>query len=163
MGQKTHPTGFRVGIIEPWVSTWFAKKGQYALNIAQDAVIRKFIKKKLYTAGVSRINIARKANNVNITVVTAKPGIVVGRGGQGIDDLRIAVQKLIKTNTVILALLLSRSDSGHTPTNLQLQNVPQLNLPQQALPGLQLLPLKTPMDENAKGTLPYLFSILSLS
>ena len=45
MGQKTHPTGFRVGIIEPWVSTWFAKKGQYALNIAQDAVIRKFIKK----------------------------------------------------------------------------------------------------------------------
>ena len=85
MGQKTHPTGFRVGIIEPWVSTWFAKKGQYALNIAQDAVIRKFIKKKLYTAGVSRINIARKGTNVNITVVTAKPGIVVGRGGQGID------------------------------------------------------------------------------
>ena len=102
MGQKTHPTGFRVGIIEPWVSTWFAKKGQYALNIAQDAVIRKFIKKKLYTAGVSRINIARKANNVNITVVTAKPGIVVGRGGQGIDELRIAVQKLIKTNTVTI-------------------------------------------------------------
>ena len=102
MGQKTHPTGFRVGIIEPWVSTWFAKKGQYALNIAQDAVIRKFIKKKLYTAGVSRINIARKANNVNITVVTAKPGIVVGRGGQGIDELRAAVQKLIKTNTVTI-------------------------------------------------------------
>ena len=102
MGQKTHPTGFRVGIIEPWVSTWFAKKGQYALNIAQDAQIRKFIKKKLYTAGVSRINIARKANNVNITVVTAKPGIVVGRGGQGIDELRLAVQKLIKTNAVTI-------------------------------------------------------------
>ena len=102
MGQKTHPTGFRVGIIEPWVSTWFARKGQYALNIAQDAVIRKFIKKKLYTAGVSRINIARKANNVNITVVTAKTGIVVGRGGQGIDELRLAVQKLIKSNMVTI-------------------------------------------------------------
>ena len=102
MGQKTHPTGFRVGIIEPWVSTWFAKKGQYAKNIAQDAVIRKFIKKKLYTAGVSRINIARKANNVNVTVVTAKPGIVVGRGGQGIDELRAAVQKLIKTHNVTI-------------------------------------------------------------
>ena len=88
MGQKTHPTGFRVGIIEPWVSTWFAKKGQYALNIAQDAVIRKFIKKKLYTAGVSRINIARKANNVNITVVTAKPGIVIGAKGSEIEKLR---------------------------------------------------------------------------
>lgn len=102
MGQKTHPTGFRVGIIEPWVSTWFAKKGQYAKNIAEDAKIRKFIKKKLYTAGVSRINIARKANNVNITVVTAKPGIVVGRGGQGIDELRTAVQKLIKTQSVTI-------------------------------------------------------------
>ena len=100
MGQKTHPTGFRIGIIEPWVSTWFANKKKYAEFIAEDAKIRKFVKKKLYTAGVSRINIARKAQNVNITVVTAKPGIVVGRGGQGIDDLRVAVQKLINNKNV---------------------------------------------------------------
>ena len=58
MGQKTHPTGFRIGIIEPWVSTWFAKRKQYALNIAEDAKIRRFVKKKLYAAGVSRIVIA---------------------------------------------------------------------------------------------------------
>ncbi|MCD8024347.1 MAG: 30S ribosomal protein S3 [Candidatus Gastranaerophilales bacterium] len=100
MGQKTHPTGFRMGIIEPWVSTWFAKRKQYAENIAEDAKIRRFVKKKLYTAGVSRINIQRKAQSVNITVVTAKPGIVVGRGGQGIDELRAAVQKLISNNNV---------------------------------------------------------------
>lgn len=100
MGQKTHPTGFRIGIIEPWVSTWFAKRKQYADNIAEDAKIRKFVKKKLYTAGVSRINIQRKAQSVNITVVTAKPGVVVGRGGQGIDELRVAVQKLINNNNV---------------------------------------------------------------
>ncbi len=100
MGQKTHPTGFRIGIIEPWVSTWFANKKKYAEFIAEDAKIRKFVKKKLYSAGVSRINIARKAQNVNITVVTAKPGIVVGRGGQGIDDLRVAVQNLIHNNNV---------------------------------------------------------------
>ena len=110
MGQKTHPTGFRVGIIEPWVSTWFAKKGQYALNIAQDAVIRKFIKKKLYTAGVSRINIARKANNVNITVVTAKPGIVVGRGGQGIDELRAEVSKYLGKQVIINVVEVARID-----------------------------------------------------
>ena len=110
MGQKTHPTGFRVGIIEPWVSTWFAKKGQYALNIAQDAVIRKFIKKKLYTAGVSRINIARKANNVNITVVTAKPGIVVGRGGQGIEELKAAVSKLVNKTVTIDVVEVARVD-----------------------------------------------------
>ncbi len=100
MGQKTHPTGFRIGIIEPWVSTWFAKRKQYAENIAEDAKIRRFVKKKLYTAGVSRINIQRKAQNVNITVITAKPGIVVGRGGQGIDELRVAVQNLIKSQNV---------------------------------------------------------------
>jgi len=100
LGQKTHPTGFRIGIIEPWVSTWFAKRKQYALNIAEDAKIRRFVKKKLYTAGVSRIIVARKAQNVNITVVTAKPGIVVGRGGQGIDELRVAVQNLINNKNV---------------------------------------------------------------
>ena len=102
MGQKTHPTGFRIGIIEPWVSTWFAKRKQYADNIAEDAKIRKFVKKKLYTAGVSRINIQRKAQSVNITVVTAKPGVVVGRGGQGIDELRIAVQKLLGNQNVTI-------------------------------------------------------------
>ena len=100
MGQKTHPTGFRIGIIEPWVSTWFAKRKQYASNIAEDAKIRRFVKKKLYTAGVSRINIQRKGESVNITVITAKPGVVVGRGGQGIDDLRVAVQKLINNSNV---------------------------------------------------------------
>ena len=102
MGQKTHPTGFRIGIIEPWVSTWFAKKKQYAANIAEDAKIRRFVKKKLYTAGVSRVLVARKAQNINITVVTAKPGIVVGRGGQGIDELRAAVQNLINNKNVTI-------------------------------------------------------------
>lgn len=100
MGQKTHPTGFRIGIIEPWVSTWFAKRKQYPANIAEDAKIRRFVKKKLYTAGVSRINIQRKGEAVNITVVTAKHGIVVGRGGQGIDELRAAVQKLLNNVNV---------------------------------------------------------------
>lgn len=102
MGQKTHPTGFRVGIIEPWVSQWYAKKRKYGEFIAEDAKIRRFVKKKLYTAGVSRIVVARKAQNVNITVVTAKPGIVVGRGGQGIDDLRASVQKLIDNPNVTI-------------------------------------------------------------
>ena len=105
MGQKTHPTGFRIGIIEPWVSTWFAKRKQYPANIAEDAKIRRFVKKKLYTAGVSRINIQRKGEAVNITVVTAKPGIVVGRGGQGIDELRAAVQKLLNNVTFQFALV----------------------------------------------------------
>ena len=94
MGQKTHPTGFRVGIIQDWASTWYAKWKDYKTFVAEDAKIRKFVKKKLYAAGVSRILIARKAQNTTITVVTAKPGIVVGRGGQGIDELRQEVARI---------------------------------------------------------------------
>ena len=100
MGQKTHPTGFRVGIIQPWASTWFATK-EYPQFVAEDAKIRKFVKKKLYTAGISKILIARKASNVLITVVTAKPGVVVGRGGQGIEEMRAAVAKLISKNVTL--------------------------------------------------------------
>ena len=113
MGQKTHPTGFRIGIIEPWVSQWFGgKKKRYAEFVAEDAKIRRFVKKKLYTAGVSRIIIARKAQNVNITVVSAKPGIIVGRGGQGIDELRLAVQNLIDNNHVTVDVVeVQRIDS----------------------------------------------------
>lgn len=110
MGQKTHPTGFRVGIIQPWLSTWFAKKN-YPEFLAEDAKIRKFIKKKLYTAGISRILIARKAQNVIITVVTAKPGIVVGRGGQGIEELRAAVSKMINKTVTIDVVEVARIDA----------------------------------------------------
>ncbi len=115
MGQKTHPTGFRLGIIKPWVSTWYAKVKDYALFVAEDAKIRKFIKKKLYTAGISRILIDRKAADkrsagTTITVVTAKPGIVVGRGGQGIDELRQEVAKFIGRQVVINVVEVARID-----------------------------------------------------
>jgi small subunit ribosomal protein S3 len=111
MGQKTHPTGFRVGIIQPWVSTWFAKVKDYAQFVAEDAKIRKFVKKKLYAAGVSRILIARKAQNITITVVTAKPGIVVGRGGQGIDELRQDVTKHIGKSVIINVVEVAKIDA----------------------------------------------------
>lgn len=91
MGQKTHPNGFRVGIIRPWVSSWYAKVKEYGQFVAEDAKIRKFVKKKLYTAGVSRVMIGRKSQNTTVTVVTAKPGIVVGRNGQGIEELKKAI------------------------------------------------------------------------
>ncbi len=110
MGQKTHPTGFRVGIIKPWLSTWYAKVKDYAVFVAEDAKIRKFVKKKLYAAGVSRILIDRKASSTTITVVTAKPGIVVGRGGQGIDELRQEVSKYIGRQVIINVVEVARID-----------------------------------------------------
>ena len=110
MGQKTHPSGFRTGIILPWQSTWFAKK-DYPEFIAEDNKIRKFVKKKLYTAGISKILISRKAQNVNIAIIAAKPGIVVGRGGQGIDELKAAVSKLIKKNVTVDVMEAARIDA----------------------------------------------------
>ncbi len=111
MGQKTHPTGFRVGIIQDWASSWYAKVKDYKTFVAEDAKIRKFIKKKLYAAGISKILIARKAQNVTITIVTAKPGIVVGRGGQGIDELRNEVTKYIGRSVVINVVEVARIDA----------------------------------------------------
>lgn len=111
MGQKTHPTGFRVGIIKPWTSTWYAKVKDYAEFVAEDAKIRKFIKKKLYTAGISRIIIARKSQSTTVTIVTAKPGIVVGRGGQGIDELKNEVSKYIGKTIIINIVEVARIDA----------------------------------------------------
>lgn len=111
MGQKTHPTGFRVGIIKPWTSTWYAKVKEYGLFVAEDAKIRKFVKKKLYTAGVSRILIDRKAQSTTVTVVTAKPGIVVGRGGQGIDDLKKEISKFIGKQVIVNVVEVARIDA----------------------------------------------------
>ena len=111
MGQKTHPTGFRVGIIQNWASTWYAKVKEYGEFVAEDAKIRKFIKKKLYAAGISKILIARKAQNTTITVVTAKPGIVVGRGGQGIEDLKVETAKYLGKPVIINVVEVARIDA----------------------------------------------------
>ena len=111
MGQKTHPTGFRVGVIKSWLSSWYAKKSNFPEYLAEDAKIRKYIKKRLYAAGISRILIARKSENVIITVVTAKPGIVVGRGGQGIDELRNDVSKLINKKVQIDVVEVNKIDA----------------------------------------------------
>ena len=110
MGQKVHPTGFRIGINKPWLSNWFASKKDYALQLAEDVKIRKFVKKKLYSAGVSRIEIQRKAQNIHVSVITAKPGIVVGRGGAGIDTLRKELRQLTNKRVQIDVLEVARVD-----------------------------------------------------
>ncbi|MBQ8168376.1 30S ribosomal protein S3, partial [bacterium] len=94
-----------------WDSTWYARFKDYAANVAEDAKIRKFIKKKLYTAGVSKILIARKAQNTTITIVTAKPGIVVGRGGQGIEELKQETAKYLGKSVIINVVEVARIDA----------------------------------------------------
>ncbi|AOT71174.1 30S ribosomal protein S3 [Geosporobacter ferrireducens] len=95
MGQKVNPHGLRVGIIKDWDSKWYAKKGDFADLLIEDHKIRKFLKNKLYTSGIARITIERAANNkVKVNIFTAKPGMVIGKGGQGVDVLKNELEKL---------------------------------------------------------------------
>ena len=88
MGQKVHPTGVRVGIIKDWNAKWYADSKNFADYLVEDQKIRKFLKKKLYAAGISKIEIERTAKFVRANVYTAKPGIVIGKGGAGAETLK---------------------------------------------------------------------------
>jgi len=88
MGQKIHPTGLRIGIIQPHLSNWFAESDRYPILAAEDYEVRRYIEKTLSSAGISRILIERKADQADVEIRTARPGVVVGRQGTGIDQLR---------------------------------------------------------------------------
>ena len=88
MGQKVHPTGIRLGIVKDWTSRWYANSQNYPVFLLQDLKVREYIREKLSHASVSRIQINRPANNAQITIHTARPGIVIGKKGEDIDKLR---------------------------------------------------------------------------
>ena len=93
MGQKVNPHGLRVGVIKDWDSKWYAE-ADFADNLVEDNQIRKFLKKKLYSAGIAKIEIERASDRVKVIIHTAKPGIVIGKGGAEIEKLKAEVQKL---------------------------------------------------------------------
>ena len=93
MGQKVNPHGLRVGIIKDWDTKWYAEK-DFADYLVEDVKIRKFVKKKLYASGISKILIERTSVAVKVSVYTAKPGIVIGRNGAAIEELRLEIQKM---------------------------------------------------------------------
>lgn len=102
MGQKVSPHGLRVGVNKDWDSKWYADKKDFSDYLVEDHKIREYVKKRLYAAGISRILIDRAANNqVKITVLTGKPGMVIGRSGNGIDELKAEVEKLTGKTTLI--------------------------------------------------------------
>lgn len=95
MGQKVHPTGIRLGIVKDWTSRWYANSQNYPVFLLQDLKVRDYIKQKLAHASVSRVQINRPANNANITVHTARPGIVIGKKGEDIDVLRQEISAMM--------------------------------------------------------------------
>ncbi|MBM3976059.1 MAG: 30S ribosomal protein S3 [Planctomycetes bacterium] len=94
MGQKIHPTGFRLAVIEPWRSRWYAKKKDFGRLLLQDLEIRKHITKEFKSAGIPRIEIERTGEAVNVIVHTARPGVLVGRKGVRVDQLKESLQKI---------------------------------------------------------------------
>ncbi|CAN2040944.1 30S ribosomal subunit protein S3 [Candidatus Magnetomoraceae bacterium gMMP-15] len=100
MGQKVNPIGLRLGIVKSWDSRWFAEK-KYSDFILEDYNIRKFIKKKLYHAGISKIAIERSAKRVRLRIYTARPGIVIGKKGSEIDQLKKELEKMIPIEVLI--------------------------------------------------------------
>ena len=109
MGQKVNPHGLRVGVIKDWDSRWYAD-AEYADYLVEDYNIRKFLKKKLYSAGVSKIEIERASDRVKVILYTAKPGVVIGKGGAEIEKLRAQCEKQLGKPVVINIVEVKRPD-----------------------------------------------------
>jgi small subunit ribosomal protein S3 len=121
MGQKVNPHGLRVGVIKDWGSRWYAEK-EFADYLIEDQKIRKFLKKKLYNAGISKIDIERASDRVKVIVYTAKPGVVIGKGGAEIEKIKSEVQKLTENKLVIDIKEVKRPDDD---AQLVAENVAQ--------------------------------------
>ena len=105
MGQKVHPHGLRVGVIKGWDAKWYADKRTFADNLIEDNKVREFVKKELFSAGIAKIEIERSAKRVKLNIYTAKPGVVIGKGGAGIEALKAKVTKLVNGKNVLINIV----------------------------------------------------------
>ncbi|MCL4151419.1 UNVERIFIED_CONTAM: hypothetical protein GTU68_043637, partial [Idotea baltica] len=119
MGQKVHPIGFRLGVTETWRSRWYSKNN-YAKNLKQDFYLRDYVTKKLAGAGVARVEIERPAGRVKISVHTARPGLVIGKKGKDIEDLRNDLRQVVKRSVDINIVEVRKPDMD---ANLIAQNI----------------------------------------
>lgn len=123
MGQKVHPHGLRVGVIKDWDAKWYAGNKDFADNLVEDNKIREFVKAKTAVAGVSRIQIERAAKRVKLNIFTAKPGMIIGKGGQGIDALKAQVQKITGDKIVLINIV--EVKTAEADAQLMAENVAQ--------------------------------------
>ncbi len=110
MGQKVNPHGLRVGVIKEWDSKWYADKSNFGDNLVEDFKIRKVLKKKLFPAGVARIEIERAATKIRISIHAAKPGIIIGRQGSEIDKLKVMLQGMVNKDVNINIVEIKQPD-----------------------------------------------------
>lgn len=112
MGQKVNPHGLRVGVIKDWDAKWYANDKDFADLLVEDNTVREFIKKKFYAAGVARIVIERTANRVKVNIHTAKPGMVIGKGGAGVDELKKDLEKMTKKSVLVNIVEIKNADTN---------------------------------------------------
>ncbi len=105
MGQKVHPKGLRLGIIKDWDAVWFADKQKFTELLHEDMALRNHIKQKFYGAGVSRVEIERRANRAKVTIHTAKPGMIIGKGGTGVEELRKELESIAKDKQISINII----------------------------------------------------------
>lgn len=111
MGQKVNPHGLRVGVIKDWESRWYADADSFSDSLVEDYKIREFLKKKLYHAGISKIEIERSSDRVKVLVYTAKPGVVIGKGGAEIEKLKVELAKFSTKKVLVDIKEVKRPDS----------------------------------------------------
>ena len=105
MGQKVNPHGLRVGVIKDWNAKWYADKKNFADNLIEDHKIREFVKKDLFSAGISKIEIERSAKRVKLNIFTAKPGVIIGKGGAGIEALKNKLKNLVDSKNILINIV----------------------------------------------------------
>jgi small subunit ribosomal protein S3 len=110
MGQKVNPVGFRVGITRPWESKWYAER-DYQRFLHEDIQIRRYLKEKLFSAGISKIRIERAANKAKVFIHAAKPGVIIDKRARGLDQLRLDLQKLVQTEVFLNVMEVRKVDT----------------------------------------------------
>ncbi len=122
MGQKVNPHGLRVGVIKDWDSKWYAEKGDFANYLVEDNKIRTYLKKKLYSAGISKIEIERSAGKVRATVLTSKPGVIIGKGGK---DIEVTKKELAKQTGKSIDIQIKQIKRPDMDAQLVAENIAQ--------------------------------------
>lgn len=123
MGQKVHPHGLRVGVIKEWDAKWFADNRNFADYLVEDNKLRTYVKKRLYSAGISKIEIERAAKRIKMNIYTAKPGMVIGKGGQGIEALKKELKLIVTDKNVLINIV--EVKSAESNAQLVAENIAQ--------------------------------------
>jgi len=123
VGQKVHPHGLRVGVIKDWDAKWYANNQNFADNLIEDDKIRKFIKKKCFSAGVAKTEIERTPKRVKINIHTGKPGMIIGKGGKGIEEIKSEILSMVREKNVIINIV--EVKRPETDAQLMAENIAQ--------------------------------------